>query len=221
MLRELPATNHQASGTDFMSHNDISLVSSAKNGCNAAFETLFERHKKMILFKALQVVNNREDAEDIVQQTFHNAFVHLQEFEGRSSFSTWLIRIALNQAFMLRRSSWRCRVISIDEPTKSEETATPLQIVDSRPGPESDCSLREREQMLYRAIKQLRPRMRSVVELRDLEERPARETARMLGISVTAVKSRVNRGRRMIRESLERQAAFKSRSFKPNVRPAA
>lgn len=221
MLQKVFATNHQASSNDLMSHNDVSLVSAAKDGSHAAFETLFERHKKMILFKALQVVNNREDAEDIVQQTFHNAFVHLQEFEGRSSFSTWLIRIALNQAFMLRRSSWRCRVISIYEPLKGEETAMPLQIVDSRPGPEADCSQREREQLLYDAIQHLRPRMRSVVQMRDLEERPARETARMLGISVTAVKSRVNRGRRMIRESLERQASFKPRAFKPTVRPAA
>lgn len=220
MLREVLDTNGQASSNNLMSHNDVSLVSSAKDGSHAAFETLFERHKKMILFKALQIVNNREDAEDIVQQTFHNAFVHLQEFEGRSSFSTWLIRIALNQAFMLRRSGWRCRVISIDEPTKETETASPLQVADSRPNPELDCSLHERQQILYRAIKQLRPRMRAVVEMRDLEERSAKETARLLGLSVTAVKSRVNRGRRQIRQNLERQV-LKSGSYKPNIRPAA
>jgi len=221
MLSEVLEGKNTANPSVPANENDMSLVSAAKHGDHSAFARLFERHRKMVMFKAMQIINNREDAEDLAQQTFQNAFVHLDEFEGRSSFSTWLVRIAINQAFMLRRSGWRSRVISIDEPIGAEQTASPVQIEDPKPDPEQDCSQRERDEMLYRAIKQLNPRMRAVVQMYDLGELPARETARRLGLSVAAVKSRVSRGRRVIRESLERQMGFKSGIHRTKLKPAA
>src|SRR6201993_492377 len=80
------------------------VVAAAKGGDEVAFETLFNRHQRKIFALAFRYTRVREDAEDIVQQTFQNAFVHLQTFEGKSSFSTWLTRIAINQALMLLRS---------------------------------------------------------------------------------------------------------------------
>jgi RNA polymerase sigma-70 factor, ECF subfamily len=221
VLKEIFDSKDGAHHSDLANKDDRWLVSAAQGGDHAAFERLIERYKKMIVFKATQIINSREDAEDLAQQTFHKAFVHLQEFEGRSSFSTWLVRIALNQALMLRRNAWRCRVISIDEPTGTERTAPPVQVEDSRPDPEQDYSQRERNVMLYHAIKKLHPRMRMVVQMYDLEEQSAKETARKLGLSVAAVKSRLSRGRRLIRENLKRQVGFKCGGSRANFKPAA
>jgi RNA polymerase sigma-70 factor (ECF subfamily) len=201
--------------------NDNSLVSAAQNGDHAAFELLVRRHERMILFKVMQVLGNRDDAEDVVQQTFHNAFAHLKAFEGRSSFSTWLTRIAINQALMLRRSSWHSHVVSIDELNANEETAMPLQIPDSRPNPERSYSQQERRRILYLAMNDLTPGIRAALEIREIGEQSVRETAQILGVSIPAVKSRVNRGRRILREKLERRMAFKNAFPARRVLPAA
>src|ERR1700681_2065323 len=115
---------------------DMVLVAAAKSGSSHAFEVLVERHARRILRVAQRVIGNREDAEDIVQQSFQKAFVHLQKFEGRSSFSTWLTRIAINEALMWLRTHRRARVVSMDELTKGEESALVLQIRDLGASPE-------------------------------------------------------------------------------------
>jgi RNA polymerase sigma factor (sigma-70 family) len=96
-----------------------------------AFEILVQRHERMIRFKVQRITGNREDSEDVWQQTFYNILVHLRNFEGRSSFSTWLMRIALKEALMLKRSSWRPCAVSIDE-SDTEYSVAPLQIADAR-----------------------------------------------------------------------------------------
>jgi RNA polymerase sigma-70 factor, ECF subfamily len=207
-LKEILGRTDGTNQMELKSNDDASLVMAAQGGDHAAFGRLFERHKRAVLLKAMQIVKNLEDAEDLAQQTFQNAFVHLQQFEGRSSFSTWLVRIVINQAFMLKRTAWRCRARSIDEPRESEQAVSCIQIEDWRPDPEQDCSQREQALMLYRAIKRLSPRMRLIVQMYDLEERSARETAQNLGRSVTAVKSMASRGRRLLRQKLQRKTNF-------------
>ena len=88
-----------------------------RSGSSHAFDVLVERHARRILCVAQRVTRSREDAEDVVQQSFQKAFVHLQKFEGRSSFSTWLTRIAINEALMCLRTNHRAHVVSIDELT--------------------------------------------------------------------------------------------------------
>lgn len=179
------------------------LVAEAKSGSHVAFEKLVESYRARIFRMAHTVAHSYEDAEDVIQQSFHKAFVHLQSFEGRSSFATWLTRIALNEALMLRRSSQRFRHVSIDDSSTTDDVAPALEIPDSRPNPEHSYSQRERQRLLLSAINELKPRTRTALKVCDLNEQSVRDTARILGVSVSAVKSRVTRGRRELRKKLK------------------
>ena len=182
---------------------DAVLVAAAKNGSIGAFEVLVKRHRGRILRIAQRVTRNREDAEDVVQQSLQKAFGHLHKFEERSSFSTWLTRIAINEAIMCLRSR-RARAVWVDVLTPSKEgTLTALQIPDPSASPERSCAQRETERFLFFAINQLTPGVRTAIQLCDLEEQSLKESAHMMGLSVTAVKSRVSRGRRELRKTLK------------------
>jgi RNA polymerase sigma-70 factor (ECF subfamily) len=186
---------------------DMLLVAAAKNGSSHAFEVLVERHARRIRCAAQRVTGNREDAEDVVQQTFQKAFIHLRDFEGRSSFSTWLTRVAINEGLMLRRKSRMLREVSIDGKDANEEIAPPLDTPDSSPDPEASYSHREWGRMLSSAMEELSPRIRTAIQLRELDERSIKESAQMMGVSVPAAKSRVLRGRRKLRQTLNRYLA--------------
>jgi RNA polymerase sigma-70 factor (ECF subfamily) len=186
---------------------DVVLVAAAKGGSSHAFEVLVERHARRILCVVHRVTPNREDAEDVIQQTFQKAFVYLKTFEGRSSFSTWLTRIAINEALMYMRKNCRTRALSIDELTVTEETSLALRVPDLGPSPELRCSQGERERLLFLAMDQLTPGIRTAIQLCELDERSLKESAQMMGVSISAVKSRVLRGRRKLRETLNRRIA--------------
>jgi len=186
------------------SPRDEELVGAAKGGDELAFETIVKRHWQRISAVALRYTRSREDAEDIVQQTFHKAFSHLQGFEGRSSFSTWLTSIVINQALMLLRRRRALREVPIDDPSNGEGTTPALEIADANPDPESSYSEQEEARVLAEAIEQLRPAMRTAVELTELRELSMLEAARHMGISVGAVKSRVFHARRKLGEALRR-----------------
>lgn len=184
--------------------DESALIVAAKDGNARAFEVLVARHRRKIFGIALRFTGVRQDAEDIVQQTFQKAFLHLQQFEGRSSLSTWLTRVAINEAQMLlRKRGWR-REVSIDDLNESAETATPLEIPDTTPDPEANYSRREWERMLSFALNELPHKTRRAIQLRELDERSTEETARIMGISVTAVKGRIFQGRKRLRKKLER-----------------
>jgi RNA polymerase sigma-70 factor (ECF subfamily) len=180
------------------------LVIAAKDGNEHAFEILVERYRRRMLTVALRLTRVREDAEDIAQQSFQKAFVHLRAFEGKSSFSTWLTRITVNEALMLLRRGRRHREVSIEEGTfDSQGAASPLEIPDSNPSPETSYLQREEARILSAAMGKLRPGLRKAVELRDLGELSTEETARRMGLSISATKSTVLRGRRKLREALK------------------
>jgi RNA polymerase sigma-70 factor (ECF subfamily) len=180
------------------------LVAAAKGGDEGAFETLFNRHQRKIFVLAFRYTRVREDAEDVVQQTFQKAFVHLQKFEGKSSLSTWLTRIAINQALMLLRSRRGLREILIGD--SSGEEATPaLVLADTNPDPEARFLQREKTHILSAAMRQLRPGMRRAIELRELGELSNRDTAAHLGVSIGAVKARVFHARRKLAKALRRR----------------
>jgi RNA polymerase sigma-70 factor (ECF subfamily) len=180
------------------------LVAAAKREDSLAFEILVGRYRQRILNIAFRYTRNREDAEDIVQQSFQKAFVHLRQFEGNSSFSTWLTRIAINEALMWLRRKRVSSEMPIQESDKNNETTQALDFPDSGPNPEDGCLQRERQQILSAAINELTPGMRTAIELRELGELSTEETARVMGLSVGAVKSRVFHGRRKLREVLQR-----------------
>jgi len=150
------------------------------------------------------MTRNREDAEDVVQQSLQKAFLHLKKFEGESLFSTWLTRIAINEVLMLLRKKRGSRELSIDDSIVGEEALLALEIPDSRQSPEDNYSQRERQRILSAALNELPHRTRRAIQLRELDERSTEETARIMGISVGAVKARVFHGRRKLRERLKR-----------------
>jgi RNA polymerase sigma-70 factor (ECF subfamily) len=189
--------------SDLHATEDATLVAAAKNGEATAFAMLVERYDRKIFSVARRMTRNREDAEDIVQQSFQKAFVHLNSFVGRSSFSTWITRIAINEALMLLRKNRGLREVLIDDLNGNEETATALEIPDSSPDPEAIYSHREWRRMLSSAMNELPPGTRKAIQLRELGERSTEETARIMGISASAVKARVFHGRRKLRERLK------------------
>ncbi len=185
-------------GTSINKDSDGTLVAAAKRGDTQAFEELVLRHKQRVLAVAQRITNNREDAEDVTQESFHKAFLHLDAFQEKSRFSTWLTRIAMNEAFMLlrrRRGILEVLPESPDDGAKSGSEA----FVDESPNPEESCWRRERTELLTEAINRLGPKIRRAILLRDIEERSAEETARILGTSIGAVKARLFQGRRKLR----------------------
>src|SRR5580704_17772640 len=122
-----------ASPHSLSDEGDMSLVAAAKNENRQAFEILVERHARRIFFAARRMTRTREDAEDVVQQSLQKAFVHLGQFEGKSSFSTWLTPIAINEALILLRKSRGLREALVSDSTEGEEAQFVLEIPDSGP----------------------------------------------------------------------------------------
>ena len=182
-------------------YSDAALVAAAKHGDSRAFDELVLRHKRRVLAAAQRITNNREDAEDVAQESFHKAFLHIGSFQEKSRFSTWLTRIAMNQALMLLR---RKRGVFEPLPESPENGAkSSLEpFVDRSPDPEESCWRREHKQLLTRAINRLGPKVRRTILLLDIEERSVKETAQILGISTSAVKARVFQGRRRLRRTV-------------------
>jgi RNA polymerase sigma-70 factor (ECF subfamily) len=183
--------------------DDMTLVTAAESGRNQAFEVLVGRYQRRILRVALRFARIREDAEDIVQQTFQKVFVHLNQFQGDSSLSTWMTRIAINEALVwLRRKRARPEV-AIEDLGPMDETALPMDLPCPGPSPEESCLQRERRQILFAAMNELKPGTRTVIELQELGGLSIEETARAMGLSVSAVKGRAFHGRRRLRGRLK------------------
>jgi RNA polymerase sigma-70 factor (ECF subfamily) len=180
-----------AAVSDLRAWSEGQLIAAAKTGRRAPFGELCERHIKRISYVTRRIIRNREDAEDAAQECFLSAFVHLKDFNGRSQFSTWLTRIAINAALMKLRKNRRAREVPIDEPNPSSEPVAQREFPYDAPDPEESCSLRERKRIVVSAISGLRPRARDVVELIHLQEHSIAETAQILGISTAAVKTRM------------------------------
>src|SRR5207237_4470288 len=164
--------------------SDGALVVAARRGDARAFEELVIRHKHRVLATAQRITNNREDAEDVAQESFHKAFLHLDAFQEKSRFSTWLTRIAMNEAFMLLRRRRGVFEILPERPDKAESWSEAF--VDQSSNPEESYLRRERTQLLTEAINRLGPNVRTTILLRDIEERSSRETARILRTSIAA-----------------------------------
>jgi len=194
-------------GANLASFNDpakqAALVAAAKRGDELAFEILVKHNQPKIFAIALRYTRVQEDAEDVTQRTFQKAFVYMRKFEGKSSFSTWLTRIAINEALMLLRRGRALREVRIDD-SSSEGTTLGLKVPDTSPDPEARYLRREEAQILAAAMRRLRSGMRRALELRELRELTAQQTARRMGLSVSAVKARVFHGRRKLGEAVRR-----------------
>ena len=190
----------KTSYTSSIKDSDSAWVAAAKRGDTQAFEELVIRHRQRVLSVALRITNNREDAEDVAQESFQKAFLHLDAFQEKARFSTWLTRIAMNEAFMLLRRRRGVFEILPERPDKAESWSEAF--VDQSSNPEESYWRRERTQLLTEAINRLGPNVRTTILLRDIEERSSRETARILRTSIAAVKARVFQGRRKLHRTL-------------------
>lgn len=193
--------------------SEARLVLEAKAGSHAAFERLVLRYEVRVFRVAQSMGHTREDAEEIVQSAFVQAFSHLSHFRGDSRFYTWLVRIAINEGLMrLRRRRWN--EISVDNIRDDEQGVFPRELKDWRPNPEERCSREELRRILATKINQLSSRYRRVFQLREVEGLSTKQTARALNLSPTAVKTRLRRARIVLRSSLQKYA--RSRCFVHN-----
>ena len=186
--------------TEFTEHTDECLLEVAKRGESAAFGALCERYSKQLLRAANRVTRNHEDAEDALQTALLNAFVHLTDFDGRSGFSTWLTRIVINSALMILRKR-RSAVEAQERTDDLEIKGQAHRMLDLAPNPEHHYARSEEERILNKAIQRLRPSLRKVVRVQQLQECSLRQTAEVVGISVGAAKSRLFHAKVALRNS--------------------
>jgi RNA polymerase sigma-70 factor (ECF subfamily) len=209
LFSEAPGTNMTADSAQLavkmVAIDDLDLVHASKNGDVAAFEQLVKRYDRTLLRIAQHVTHNREDSEDVVQEAFLKAFEHLGDFREDSKFSTWLIRITLNQSLMkLRKQRHTLREVTLEEDFQTGKTALSMEVTDWSPDPEQLYRASELRDILIKALRELRPILRAVFVLRDIEGLSIAETAEVLSLSHTAVKARLLRGRLQLRERLNR-----------------
>ena len=183
---------------------ESALVTQAREGDTVAFAELVRRYEGKIFRLAQHITQNREDAEDVLQETFMKAYEHLEQFKGDSKFYTWIVRIAVNQALMKLRRRKSDKSVSLDETIDTGEDTVIREIAAWGEDPEQHFSREELGSILDTAIQSLEPLYRSVFVLRDIEELSTEETAEALGLSVPAVKSRLLRARLQLREKLTR-----------------
>ena len=179
---------------------DFALVERVIAGERRAFEPLVRRHERRIFRVVMAVLGNAEDAEEAMQDTFVKAFRHLSQFRREARFTTWLTRIAVNEALQKRRA--RKDAVSLDEARDAEEPFVPRRHEAWQANPEKIYGKQEMRELIESAIASLPEIYREAFVLRDVEEMSAEEAAQAIGISVPALKSRLLRARLMVREQL-------------------
>ena len=193
--------------------DESALVTQARQGDTEAFNGLAERYQRNIFRLAQNITQNREDAEDVLQETFLKAYEHLPDFHGDSKFYTWIVRIAVNEALMkLRKRKWD-KTVWLDEPISTGEDSVAREIAVWEDNPEQRYSKEELHDILDKAVNGLAPPYRTVFVLRDMEGLSTEETAEALDLSVPAVKSRLLRARLQLRDKLT--AFFKKKVEDP------
>jgi RNA polymerase sigma-70 factor, ECF subfamily len=191
------------------SFDETALVARAKAGDADAFSELVQHYDRRVFRMAKQITQNDDDAEDVLQEAFLKAYTHLDDFQGNSKFYTWIVRIAVNEALMKLRKRRSDRSVPLDEPIDTGEDEVPREIAVWDENPEETYSREELAELLDQAVQSLKPAYRTVFVLRDIEEMSIEETAEALGLSISAVKSRLLRARLQLREKLTRQFKHK------------
>ncbi len=184
--------------------DELELVERARKGDAGSFSVLLRRYEGKIFRLAMNITQNREDAEDVLQEAFLKAYEHLDQFQGNSRFYTWIVRIAVNQALMKLRKRRSDRAVSLDEQIDTGEDTVVREIAAWDPDPEERFSREELHGILTGAIDELAPIYRTVFTLRDVDGLSTEETAEVLDLTVPAVKSRLLRARLQLRDKLTR-----------------
>jgi RNA polymerase sigma-70 factor, ECF subfamily len=180
----------------------------AQAGDHEAFAELLRPHMGKVYRITLKITNSHEDAEDAAQEAYINAYKYIRTFQGGSRFSSWLIRIAINEARMKLRKRRTANYVSLDDSSMSEEhDVMPRDIAATSLPPDSLYQRKETRERLVAAIQEMRPTSRDIVFLRGLQEQSVSEAAKLLDVSISAVKTRFRRARLELREQLSGQLA--------------
>src|SRR5229473_2263292 len=190
--------------------DEPAIVAQARLGDAKAFTELLRRYEGKIFRLAQHITQNREDAEDVLQEAFLKAYEHLGQFQGQSKFYTWIVRIAVNQALMKLRKRKSDKTVSMDQTIDTGEDTVAREIAAWDENPEQQYSREELNRILGTAVDSLAPPYRAVFVLRDVEDLSTEETAEALDLSVPAVKSRLLRARLQLRDRLSRYFGKKS-----------
>jgi RNA polymerase sigma factor (sigma-70 family) len=193
---------------------DVSLVLAACSGDSHAFVELSQPHSKRILLMLYRITKNWQDAEDALQEALMRAFLHLDSFQGKASFSTWFTSIAVNTALMLLRKRRGILEIAIDN-LGEMGTHSEWDLTDPRDNPERCFERQQRADLIQSGILQLPPQLRKVVELQHSKDLSNKEIARCLGISLAATKSRLLRARTALRVFVQREVGKSSARPQP------
>jgi RNA polymerase sigma-70 factor (ECF subfamily) len=180
--------------------DDLVLVESILAGDRRAFESLVRKHERRVFRVTVAVLGNAEDAEEAMQDTFVKAFRHIGQFRRESRFTTWLTRIAVNEALQKRQA--RKNTVSLDEVGEAEVKVFPHRSHQWHEDPEKLFGKQEVRMMVEDAIRALPPIYRETFVLRDVEGFRAEEAAEILGLTLPATKSRLLRARLLMREAL-------------------
>jgi RNA polymerase sigma-70 factor (ECF subfamily) len=198
-----PRTDHRKNSGDARSPETLDLVRQAQAGDEAAFARLVQPHMRKTFHVALKITRNREDAEDASQQTLLKAFANIKQFQGASQFSTWLIRIAMNEALMvMRKRRSEDSHLTYDSDSGEKPAAIERICAADTVQPEVLYAKREHHEALREAIGNLRGTLRVVVWLLGIEEHKSKDAAKILNLSQSAVKIRFSRARQELRECL-------------------
>jgi len=184
--------------------DDLALVHASQGGDVAAFEELVRRYDRKLLRIAQHVTNNLEDAEEAVQEAFLKGYRKLKQFQGNAKFSTWLIRIALNESITKLRKRLKAKELSLDETAQAEDHDLPRDVADWAPNPEQLYGASELRKILIGSLQELGPGLRTVFVLRNVEGLSTNQTAEILGLNEAAVRSRLFRARLQLREKLSK-----------------
>ena len=193
----------EQSASSVTTTSDALLAMGARNGDHLAYVELCRRHREMVFRTVLRITRNMDDAEDILQDAWMRAFAHIGTFDGRSEFSTWVTRIAINSTLTIisrRRTNKEC---SLDDPVDPDSCRVKELSEPSR-NPEERCLETERIRLVRQAIKRLPAKLRTAMEIRQSQDRPMSELAKLAGVSVQTMKSRLVRARLRLREPLSK-----------------
>jgi RNA polymerase sigma-70 factor, ECF subfamily len=185
-------------------YDDMALVHACKDGDADAFEQLVKRYDRKLFRIAQHITHNREDAQDVVQEAFLKVFRKLTQFQENSQFSTWLLRITVNESLMKLRKQRSTREASLDEDLHSNEPLAAFELVDWAPNPQQLYGGSELRNILRNALQELPPSLRVVFALRDVEGLSTEQTAEVLELTRDAVKARLWRARLQLRQRLSK-----------------
>ena len=186
----------------FSTVTDSDLVSLAQQGSEAAFGELMRRHSNKMMQVAVGILRDSQDAQDELQNSWFQAWQHIDGFAGESRFTTWVTRIVMNQCLMRLRRTRRVRFLYMDAPAPGEERVA-FELSDDGATPEQDLGRREVTELLRREIGRIPPILRHALVLREVQQLPMPEVAEQLGISLAAAKSRLLRARHELRHRMD------------------